>query len=320
MVAHDWCVGIPYYPECMGLKRDEADHMWRPFEVRMLESKSLLRSHDQHCSERHLELLEYTEKFMNAYPGVPKAAQIFPIWLAHDSYKDIYHSDVQFLNFFKRNRHHFDNSILFFMADHGPKGEISKVRLGRYETLNPFLVVSIPKRYRNTPIHEQLRNKTHTLMTPFDLHATLMDILRYQIPAGFNDTSYRDMLPLSKGSSLFREWRGPRNCRTLPIPSQYCLCQYNRTEIKDEDVKSRVGVFLAEQLNAILARAGLSGKCRKQYYGWVLYSVESITHPEDTDSATQLKDGDVLLYEIAVYLNPSQGLFSAESRFTLMMP
>lgn len=29
-----------------------------------------------------------------------------------------------------------------------------------------------------------------------------------------------------------------------------------------------------------------------------------------TQSATQLKDGDALLYEIAVYLFPSNGLFS----------
>ncbi|KAK6014735.1 hypothetical protein OSTOST_19876, partial [Ostertagia ostertagi] len=88
-------------------------------------------------------------------------------------------------------------------------------------------MVSIPKRYRNTSIHEQLRRKSYVLMTHFDLHATFMDILKPL--SNFSDTSYR--APQGSGSSLFREWRGPRNCRTLPIPSQYCICQYNRTNL-----------------------------------------------------------------------------------------
>ncbi|KAK5980834.1 hypothetical protein GCK32_016408 [Trichostrongylus colubriformis] len=93
--------------------------------------------------------------------------------------KDIYHTDAQFLDFFKRNSEQLDNAFLFFMGDHGPRSDgIEKVPLGRYEQNNPLLVVSIPRRYRNTSIHEQLRNKSEVLMTPFDLHATFMDILK----------------------------------------------------------------------------------------------------------------------------------------------
>ncbi|RCN36453.1 hypothetical protein ANCCAN_17653 [Ancylostoma caninum] len=179
MVVQDWSVGIPYYPNCLGFDRPEADHMWRQFEIRMLESKSLMKSHNEHCSERYLEMLDYTEKFMNSYKGVPKAGHTLPVALAHDTLKDIYRSDVHFLSFFKRNRHHLDESFFFFMADHGPNnGDLPKTRLGKYEQKNPFLVVSIPKRYRNTAIHEQLKNKSLALMTHFDLHATFMDILK----------------------------------------------------------------------------------------------------------------------------------------------
>ncbi|KAK6011376.1 hypothetical protein OSTOST_23544, partial [Ostertagia ostertagi] len=143
---------------------------------------------------------------------------------------------------------------------------IEKVPLGEYEQKNPFLIVSIPKRYRDTAIHEQLRGKSSILMTHFDLHATFMDILKLQPSSNFSSTSYRDMEPLSKGSSLFREWRGPRNCRTLPIPSQYCLCQYNRTAISDESLTDKAGRFLAQQLNKLLENAGLREKCQKQSY------------------------------------------------------
>ncbi|KAE9411678.1 hypothetical protein Angca_000621, partial [Angiostrongylus cantonensis] len=60
----------------------------------------------------------------------------------------------------------------------------------------------------------------------------LQRFFQLQPTTRFSDTSYRDLMPLSKGSSLFREWRGARNCRTLPIPSAYCICHYNDTTVK----------------------------------------------------------------------------------------
>ncbi|KJH39985.1 hypothetical protein DICVIV_14105, partial [Dictyocaulus viviparus] len=151
----------------------------RPFDIRREEDEMLRKSFDGSCSERHLEMLDYLEKFMNAYPGTPKIAQVWPTWLAHETLKDIYHTDEHFLNFFKKNRVQIDQSFFFFMGDHGPRREgILKTRLGQYENLNPFLMVLIPSIYRDTPIHQQLRRKTYELMTNFDLHATLIDILK----------------------------------------------------------------------------------------------------------------------------------------------
>nr|CDJ81263.1 Protein of unknown function DUF229 domain containing protein [Haemonchus contortus] len=238
MVAQDWSAGFAYYPDCLGFNRSEADHMWRAFELRMGESRTLRRSHIWHCSELHLEMMAYMEKFMQSYPGVPKICHVWPVNLAHDSMKNLYHADEQFLNFFKRNSKHLDDSFLFFMGDHGPKSEgIEKVPLGEYEQKNPFLMVSVPKRYRNTPIYDQLKLKSTQLMTHYDLHAT------------------------------------------------------------NEATLAKAGQFVAEQVNQILRKAGILGLCRVQSY----YS---------THSATKTNDGDISLYQVAVYLTPSKGLFS----------
>ncbi|KAL6731926.1 hypothetical protein Aduo_002743 [Ancylostoma duodenale] len=185
------------------------------------------------------------------------------------------------------------------MGDHGPTGNnIGRLQLGQYENLNPFLMVVIPAVYRNTSIHAELRKKTHQLMTNFDLHATLMDILKLQPHVNFTDTSYRDMMPLSKGSSLLREWIGPRNCLTLPIPSEYCICQYNRTEIKRVELKEMLGRYLAKHLNSYLIKQNLGGKCQAQHYN-------------QTSLITKLENGNSTLYSVAAYLSPSNGLFSA---------
>ncbi|VDO40409.1 unnamed protein product [Haemonchus placei] len=219
-------------------------------------------------------MFEFMEKFMNAYTGIPKASHIWLCTLAHSWPKNLYHADVHFLDFFKRNKKHFDNAFLFFMGDHGPRqGGIPEVKLGRYENLNPFLMVSIPKSYRNTAIHEQLRNKSRELMTNFDLHATFMDILEVQMKSNFSDTSYRE--PQDSGSSLFREWRGPRNCRTLPIPSQYCICQYNWTDQIDVSVQKELGIFLANELKRHLVQEGLGTLCHPQAYSSVGFLLNS---------------------------------------------
>ncbi|KJH46529.1 hypothetical protein DICVIV_07397 [Dictyocaulus viviparus] len=225
--------------------------------------------------------------------STPKIAQVWPTSLAHDTLKDLFHADDQFLEFFKKNRAQIDRSFFFFLSDHGPRAEsIGKTRLGRYEGLNPFLMVLIPSVYRDTPIHLQLRQKTYELMTNFDLHATITDILKIQPAAGYTDTSYRDLMPLSKGSSLLREWRGPRNCRTLPIPSQYCICQYKETNVSQETLTENLGWFFADQFNKHLFNHGLSDKCQMQSFN-------------STASGRKIKDGLSTLYDMVVYLVPS---------------
>ncbi|VDL73102.1 unnamed protein product [Nippostrongylus brasiliensis] len=110
--------------------------------------------------------------------GVPKIGQLWITGLAHGGQKDLYHADDHFFEFFSRNREKLDNSFIFFMGDHGPRVKgILEPSLGFYELKNPVLLVTMPKKYRNTEIHLELQKKSHQLMTPFDVHATLMDIL-----------------------------------------------------------------------------------------------------------------------------------------------
>ncbi|EYC32501.1 hypothetical protein Y032_0003g1616 [Ancylostoma ceylanicum] len=290
---------IVNHGKCRGFQRREADHQWRPFDLRRKDSNKFKKSFEDSCSERHLEMLDYLEKFMHAYPGTPKVAQTWMTRLAHDTLDDIFHADNHFTNFFQKNRRVINKSFFFILGDHGPTGQnIGRLRMGQYENLNPFLMVVIPAVYRNSSMHAELRNKTHQLMTNFDLHATLMDILKLQPNASFADTGYRDMMPLSKGSSLLRQWRGPRNCRTLPIPSEFCLCQYNKTEVTQAALKHMLGHYFATQFNSYLIKQHLDRSCQMQHY-------------KQTFLITKLENWNSTLYDVAVYLSPSNGLFSA---------
>ncbi|VDL86944.1 unnamed protein product [Nippostrongylus brasiliensis] len=69
MSAQDEGAGVAYHPNCKGYKYPEADHMWRPFPLRINDSSIIDKSHKRLCSERHTEMLKYMEMFINSYTG-----------------------------------------------------------------------------------------------------------------------------------------------------------------------------------------------------------------------------------------------------------
>ncbi|KAK6726938.1 hypothetical protein RB195_004936 [Necator americanus] len=300
MIAQDLAPGIIFYQECYGFKRRQADHIYRPFDVRLDEESLNETLAGFTCGESHLYMLEYYEKFMNAYSGIPKIAQAWVTRLVHDDIRKLYHADDHFLEFFQRNQENLDNAFLFFLGDHGPRAAgIEKSRLSRYENRNPFLVVSLPKMLRKTAVQKELQKKSMQLMTHFDLHATFMDILHFQSKSNFMETTEMSMEPYSKGSSLLREWYGLRTCNNLPIPWDYCLCQYKKEDVIDENLKRRLGTFLAEQLNEFITATGFSSKCYSQQY-------------EEALDVQRLEVGNSNIYSVFVKLAPSEGYFSAE--------
>ncbi|KAK5981229.1 hypothetical protein GCK32_021779, partial [Trichostrongylus colubriformis] len=92
----------------------------RPFDIRMHSGmRNTLLGNT--CGESHLHMLRFLDMFMNAYSGVPKMALIWMVELGHDGVESYYHTDDQFLDFFKRNEKHLSNSFLIFAGDHGPR-------------------------------------------------------------------------------------------------------------------------------------------------------------------------------------------------------
>ncbi|VDO20827.1 unnamed protein product [Haemonchus placei] len=230
---------------------------------------------------------------LTTFTGIPKISLVWLTDLAHDTVNLLYHTDDQFLKFFTKNQKNLEHSFLFFFGDHGPRySDIHTVRLGRYENRNPFFLMALPKRMQNTAMHEELRAKSMQLMTHFDIHATLNDILHYQPHSKYSDTTERRMLSISKGSSLLRKWQGTRNCQTLPIPFDYCICQYEK-----KNVTRVLGFFVADELNRTLERMGYAEKCLKQEYKRAM-------------DIEELQVGVDRLYTVYIELQPSNGLFS----------
>ncbi|KAJ1348304.1 hypothetical protein KIN20_003574 [Parelaphostrongylus tenuis] len=64
-------------------------------------------------------------------------------------------------------------------------------------------------------------------------------------------------------------------CRTLPIPSAYCICQYGEKNVTDRVLIVKLGKFLAKQFNQLLRDNRLTKKCQKQFYSEAYISSNS---------------------------------------------
>ncbi|EYC08867.1 hypothetical protein Y032_0063g3403 [Ancylostoma ceylanicum] len=229
--------------------------------------------------------------------------------LAHDDTGRLYKGDNDLYNFFVKNRQELDNSFMFFLGDHGPRfGKETKTTFGRNEANNPFLYVTIPKPLRNTWMLKVLKEKEYELITPHDIHATLKDILEEQPNSNFNDTTYKSFLPASRGSSLLRDFEPgmPRNCKTLPIPFQYCICQYEKAPLDDDALAIKLGQFAVDGINHLLKQNNVSQNCSHL----ILHQVHSVSRyvlPEDQMKTTAI-------YDVTFQVSPSAGLFQIPIR------
>ncbi|GMS81248.1 hypothetical protein PENTCL1PPCAC_3423, partial [Pristionchus entomophagus] len=225
----------------------------------------------------------------------PKATLTWASYLGHDSPHTPFHADAHYEQFFKRNKKEFDNSFVFFMGDHGLRfGWYSRDSVGRRDVDNPMLLVSVPQYLRNgSDLMKNLIHNSDQLLSHFDTHATFIDII--ETFSGKLSTNYSDTVGL-KGSSFLRPLPdGQRNCKTLPIPPQYCLCEITRARQKITVEHSAIGQAVSTFLNSRLAENQLSDLCAK-------LELEKLTE-------LNLIEGAEDLYEVTVKLRPDGGIF-----------
>ncbi|CAJ0593480.1 unnamed protein product [Cylicocyclus nassatus] len=320
MIAED-SAGLQSYELCKKSFGSEADHIYRPFDLRAKEEDLKKNLFGKTCGESHLYMLDYLQKFMNAYSGHPKIAYVWSAALTRSSMGALYHADDHFFKFFERNQKNLRSAFFFFLGYQGPHSDgVQETRLGRHDNKNPFLVIAIPEGLRNNGIHQALKQNSEKLVTHFDIHATLMDILRIKFVPPFassNESNQNAWVFVSKdksmtitqgaqnpafnkGSSLLRRWMKSRTCDNLPIPVEYCLCRYKKEEMTDERLRQKIGEFIASKLNAYLTKAELANTCLKQEY-------------EQTLDAQQLRIGvNTTLYSMFIRLKPMKGEFTVE--------
>ncbi|CAI5443938.1 unnamed protein product [Caenorhabditis angaria] len=268
MLAEDWAEGSANWPDCVGFKNPPTDHYMRPFQYAYEKvAENITKKHlEGHlCREYHHTLFDYLEQFQNSYTdNVPKFSWFWSAHIGHDDENGFFRVDRELQQYLFKNRKKLENSFVFILGDHGLRfGDQTETTTGSFEKNNPYLGISIPKELRDsTDLLKMMEMNAKDLQTHYDTRATFLDILKYQSKSGFLETETLD-IPEEKGHSLFRHQpNSTRTCRTLPIPTEYCICQF---DIVEEDSTSslaeNIGKAVIDSINSKLKQGGFEDKC-----------------------------------------------------------
>lgn len=107
------------------------------------------------------------------------------------------------------------------MSDHGNRfSEVRNTLQGKLEERLPFFSFTFPQwfKQRYSTQYQNFRTNVNRLTTPFDIHATLEDILHLQI----HGITQKQKKP--RAISLFNEISEQRSCGNAFIEPHWCAC------------------------------------------------------------------------------------------------
>ncbi|ERL91482.1 hypothetical protein D910_08812 [Dendroctonus ponderosae] len=154
-----------------------------------------------------------------------------------------------------------EDSIFFIFSDHGFRfGDIRFTYSGWLEERLPFLYVNFPKLFkRDYPelVANFQFNAQHRLITPYDFHMTLQNLLKLSN----SSFSVKPSLGCPKCKSLFELVDKERTCEDAGIPQHWCTCQgYSRLSPQSPEAV-KVGYFVIEEVNRLISGFSEAHKC-----------------------------------------------------------
>ncbi|KHJ95583.1 hypothetical protein OESDEN_04460 [Oesophagostomum dentatum] len=184
---------------------------------------------------------------MQVYKDMPRFLLMHQSLLSHDDINlvEVEDEDLAGTLLAMHESGELDDALVIVMADHGHRfAELRETHQGMLEERLPFFAISLPAKFRTSDrgrqMYANLLGNRNRLTTPFDIHATLWDILH--VPedlASVQDASKRSL-------SLFRPILERRTCEQAGISVHWCTC------LNWEDA---MGTFEGRKLAHILASA-----------------------------------------------------------------
>ncbi|KAL7739811.1 hypothetical protein ACLKA6_018056 [Drosophila palustris] len=244
--AEDTFIGGTFNYGKRGFRKQPTDFYLRPvmLEVDRFTRYSIDEQEDIHCSgsRRYADILyEFIYKMI---PHLREATALL---------------DKDYVNLLSRLRssHILNNTLVLLMSDHGLRyGSFRSSYQGMLEESQPLLIAIYPQWLEESyPLAiSNLRRNAHSLVTTFDLHATLKDLTNLSL---LNDShiEHRQMLlqeldhNMPRGINLFLPIPESRNCELAGIPSSFCLCQtFSLLDTADEK-SEQAAHFVVESIN-----------------------------------------------------------------------
>uniref|UniRef100_A0A183CHQ4 DUF229 domain-containing protein n=1 Tax=Globodera pallida TaxID=36090 RepID=A0A183CHQ4_GLOPA len=144
--------------------------------------------------KQHNVWFRYIESFWREYSklGIPRFSVMHHSYLSHDDLNRVQQVDDDLVAHLRRmgKMNAFENTLAIVMADHGARfSELRQTHQGQLEERLPFFSVHFPTsldgistELSKKALFNLKTNANNRLASPFDVHATLMDAIRWPLP------------------------------------------------------------------------------------------------------------------------------------------
>ncbi|XP_053693436.1 uncharacterized protein LOC128741554 [Sabethes cyaneus] len=206
-----------------GFQAQPTDHYLRTYYLAIENQLTYYKRLCVGAQPRHKVMLDYTKQFMLSYPANPRFVFSFHGELSHDSINLIGVADTDLTNWLVdlKRLDLLNNTVLIMMSDHGNRfASVRNTLQGKQEERLPFFSFSFPEWFKQQ-YREQYRNfrtNLNRLVTPFDIHETLQDILNLQT------LKSKQHPARTRAISLFEEIPADRSCADAYIEPHWCAC------------------------------------------------------------------------------------------------
>ncbi|KAH8403376.1 hypothetical protein KR222_011514 [Zaprionus bogoriensis] len=307
-----------------GFRRPPTDYYLRPVVLEMekqIAQKKDLNVHLCMGGRRTADvLLEYMRKLVPHMQRELFFSFFWSVSLTHDYFNSPMLLDAQMAATLQRLHDSglLNRTLVLLMADHGMRwGSFRKTYQGMMEERQPLLIALYPawlkQRYPQAVANLELNAKR--LTTPFDLHATLLQLLDLRnLQAEQLQRSAEELADIDssmpRGISLFLPVPAERNCEQAGIAAHWCTC-HQREELPTNDGRvQRAARFLVRLINERLIA---HPQCRTLYLNSILQAFIAAPHRKIVKELSSDYAVDITL---RLQTKPGLGVFESTVRMS----
>ncbi|KAH7969388.1 hypothetical protein HPB52_017543 [Rhipicephalus sanguineus] len=287
-----------------GFRRQQTDYYPRHV-VMLMEDLGKTVEDDQSClgpTTQSKELLGYLANFVNVMSKRPFFVFAWFVDITHERLNNAAYADEPFRQVLEAlyASGALNHTVLAFFSDHGMrKGDIRTTYIGRLEDIQPFAFLVFPPWFleKNPEAARSLRVNQHRLTTPFDLHATFVELVYYPV---------RKRPRTAYGLSLLNEIPEQRTCVDASIKCKWCSCNVQGDAAVSRTLARAMAHKVVSDVNELLARE--TRKCAKYQLIRVIDVTLLQATPEDLARNTSH-------YLIDVMLSPGNVVLESTVRF-----
>uniref|UniRef100_A0A2C9K0A0 Uncharacterized protein n=1 Tax=Biomphalaria glabrata TaxID=6526 RepID=A0A2C9K0A0_BIOGL len=301
----------------LGFTEQPTDHYYRYFTLAIEQYYYNLTSFCLGSKPRHTIFLEYMKELFYIYPKKRKWFFLFHSEMSHRDNNFLSQMDEDLYEHLKglHSEKQLDQAILIFLADHGARfSTVRATAQGKQEERLPYFGIRFPEwfhqKYPN--IVENVKNNSKKLVTPFDVHETLHEILNFTGTEKANISK--------RGVSLFKLIPDERNCDWAHIDPHWCACMEWTKIGLDDPILKRVTKKIIATFN------NLTKPFRKECAILEIINVTSAVMLKVKDAVLRFRDTSdggrgrfgkmddktehsKILYQVVLTTKPGDGVF-----------